>query len=274
MAPDRIEISGRTSVYAHLAHPSAHVGAPGAFNRGFAERGIDAVTVSVDVAPADLAGVVAGFRGWRNLAGFGITMPHKKAMLTLVDRCEGQAEAIGAVNTVRRDPDGALVGRNVDGEGFVVGMRAAGHDLRGASVLLLGAGGAGRSIAFSLAEEGVADLTVHNRTTEWAETLVEDLRRVHPDLAVSVGPADPAGRTLVVNSTSIGMGGGAETPLDVELLAPETVVAEIVVSPPRTALLAGAERRGCATVGGMSMLANQIDLVAGFLGLRKETDGA
>jgi shikimate 5-dehydrogenase len=108
-------ITGATRVYLHLAHPSAHARTPQVMNAEFARRGVDAVAVSADVAPADLGGFARGLRGWRNLAGLSVTMPHKESLATHVD------ELIGAVNVVRRESDGRLVAGPPD---------PAGHDMR------------------------------------------------------------------------------------------------------------------------------------------------
>ena len=100
------EITGATRVYLHLAHPSAHARTPQVMNAEFTRRGIDAVAVSADVAPGDLGGFTRGLRGWRNLAGLSVTMPHKQALTAHVDELAGQAALIGAVNVVRREADG------------------------------------------------------------------------------------------------------------------------------------------------------------------------
>ena len=96
-------ITGATRVYLHLAHPSAHARTPQVMNAEFARRGVDAVAVSADVAPADLGGFARGLRGWRNLAGLSVTMPHKESLAAHVDELIGAAALIGAVNVVRRE---------------------------------------------------------------------------------------------------------------------------------------------------------------------------
>src|SRR5512136_522802 len=112
------EITGKTGVWVHVAHPSAHVRATSTFNRAFRERGLDVVAVSSDVAPADLPALVRGLRGWRNLAGIGVTMPHKERIAELCDEVVGLGKLIKSVNAIRREPDGRLIGANTDGSGF------------------------------------------------------------------------------------------------------------------------------------------------------------
>ncbi|HEY3653091.1 MAG TPA: shikimate dehydrogenase, partial [Streptosporangiaceae bacterium] len=142
-------ITGATRVYLHLAHPSAHARTPRVMNAEFTRRGVDAVAVSADVTPGDLGGFTRGLHGWRNLAGLSVTMPHKEALAAHVDELTGAAALVGAVNVVRRERDGRLVGANTDGVGFVIGLREAGYELAGRRVLLAGAGGAGRAVAFA-----------------------------------------------------------------------------------------------------------------------------
>jgi shikimate dehydrogenase len=261
------EIAGTTRVYVHLAHPSAHVRTPQVMNAAFARLGIDAVAISADVAPADLGPLVHGLRGWRNLAGLGVTMPHKETITALVDELAGQAALIGAVNAVRREADGRLVGTNTDGAGFVAGLRGAGHEIRGRRVLVAGVGGAGRAVAFAVAEAGAARLTCANRTAAKAGRIAAEIAASYPSVAVSAGPPDPAGHDVVINATSLGMHPGDPLPVRAERLEPGTLVCDIVMSPPETALLIEAGARGCIPHPGLPMLASQVDLVLEFLRL-------
>jgi shikimate dehydrogenase len=260
-------ITGATRVYLHLAHPSAHARTPQMMNAEFARRGVDAVAVSADVAPGDLGGFARGLRGWRNLAGLSVTMPHKEALAAHVDELAGPAALIGAVNVVRREPDGRLVAANTDGQGFVIGLREAGHKLSGRRVLLAGAGGAGRAVAFAVAGTGAAHLTVANRTAARAERLARDVAAAYPAMAVVAGPPDPAGHDMVINTTSLGMRPGDPLPVRADGLAPGTLVCDIVTRPERTRLLDEAAARGCVPHPGLPMLAGQVDLILEFLGL-------
>ena len=182
-------ITGTTRVYLHLAHPSAHARTPQVMNAEFARRGVDAGAVSADVAPADLGGFTRGLRGWRNLAGLSVTMPHKESLAAHVDELIGAAALVGAVNVVRRESDGRLVAANTDGQGFVIGLREAGHELAGRRVLLTGAGGAGRAVAFAVAGAGAAGLTIANRTATRAQRLARDIAASHPAVTVAVAVA-------------------------------------------------------------------------------------
>jgi shikimate dehydrogenase len=264
-------ITGATRVYLHLAHPSAHARTPQVMNAEFARRGVDAVAVSADVAPGDLGGFARGLRGWRNLAGLSVTMPHKEALAVHVDELVGPAVLIGAVNVVRREVDGRLVAANTDGQGFVIGLREAGHELAARRVLLTGAGGAGRAVAFAVAGAGAAGLTIANRTAARAERLARDIAASYPAVTVAVAvaspPPGPAGHDVVINATSLGMQPGDPLPVAVSRLAAGTLVCDIVTRPAQTRLLDEAAARGCVPHPGLPMLAGQVDLILDFLGL-------
>jgi shikimate dehydrogenase len=260
-------ITGHTKMFAIVAHPVAHVRTPMVFNSYFNARGIDAVLIPVDVAPAQLPALLDGFRAMRNLAGFVATMPHKTAMVALCDEASRTAQLIGAANTMRRDPDGRLIGTMFDGDGFVAGLRAQGHEPRGQRVLLAGAGGAACAIAFALAEAGVARLTLHNRTAAKAADLAARVRAANPCIDVGVGSADPSGHGLIINGTSLGLHDGDALPIDAAKLTRDMVVAEVVMLPETTALLAAAASRGCRVHHGHHMLDEQIRLMAAFMGI-------
>jgi Shikimate dehydrogenase substrate binding domain len=157
------EISGQTRVYAILADPVHHVQTPQKLNALMRARGHDGVMIPVHVAADDLETVVAGLKRMRTSGGFVVTVPHKTAIVALCDTVSRQAELVGAVNCVRREADGRLVGEILDGAGFVAGLRKGGHEPKGKSVLLLGAGGAANAIAFALAEVGIARLGIAAR---------------------------------------------------------------------------------------------------------------
>ena len=260
------EITGHTRVFGTLADPIHHIKGPQLSNRLFAEHGFDGVMVPIHVRPADLATVLQGLRATQNLDGFIVTVPHKTAMLSLCDTLTETARRIGAVNIVRRLPDGRLHGGQLDGDGFVGGLRSGGIEPAGRSAYLAGAGGAASAIAFALAEAGVRRLTLHNRSTDKAQALRKRLLGSYPRLAISVGSADPAGHELVVNGTSLGMHDGDALPLDADRLAPEQTVAEIIMQPAETALMRIAREKGCRVHPGLPMLACQIALMAEFMG--------
>jgi len=260
-------VTGHTRLLGILADPISHVKAPPRINQIARDRGRNAVMVPFHVAPADLAAVVASLRRVKSFDGAIVTVPHKSAMVDLCDHVSEAARAVGAVNIIRREDDGSLSGDVLDGRGFVGGLEAAGVELRGKAVYLVGAGGAASAVAFAVAAAGIRSITLANRSMHKAEELGLRLRRFRPDLLVSVGGDSPAGNDIVINGTSLGMHADDPLPLDVGGLAPEMLVAEVVMEPALTPLLAEARQRGCAIHYGKPMLDHQLSLMADFMKL-------
>ncbi|MCW5892987.1 MAG: shikimate dehydrogenase [bacterium] len=258
-------ITGTTRVLAILGDPIAHARAPRLVNDALAARGDDAVMVPIQVAADGLARVVDGLRAMQSFAGGVVTMPHKEAIVALLDDVSAEARQVGACNTIRRTADGRLVGTMFDGEGFVAGLAASGHAVRGRRVFLCGAGGAAAAIAFAMGRHGATRLTLYNRTTARAAALADHVRAAWPALAVALGGPDPSGHDLVVNATALGMRpGDAALPCDVSGMTPGTLAADVVIRQP-TAFLAAAAARGAVVVGGEPMLVAQIGLIVDFV---------
>ncbi|WP_100964825.1 shikimate dehydrogenase [Bosea sp. FBZP-16] len=261
------DISGHTRVYALLADPVHHVLTPQKLNALMQERGHDGVMVPVHVAPADLDTVVAGLKGMKSLGGFVVTVPHKTAIVALCDEVSRQAQLVGAVNCVRRAADGRLIGEILDGLGFVAGLRREGFEPSGRRVLLLGAGGAANAVAFALAEAGVASLAIANRTRAKSQDLARRLAQAFPELRVELDNPDSAECDIVVNGTSLGLAAGDALPVDASRLSPDYIVADVIMQPRLTALLAAAQARGCRIHYGLPMLECQLELMADFMGM-------
>jgi len=256
-------ITGTTRLFGIIGHPIGHVRVPMTFNERFARDRIDAVSLPFDATAAHFDAAVRGLQALENVAGFVVTAPHKQAMVALCDEVVGEARLVGAVNTVRREPDGRLVGDLFDGRGFVQGLLACGHAVQGRRVFLCGAGGAGNAVAFALARAGVAALTIHNRTVARADDLADRVARAYPACDVRSGPKDPRGFDIVANATSVGLHEG-EMPFEVDRLAPGTLVTEVIMKPEKTALVLAAEACGLPAQQGRHMLEHQMDLIFDF----------
>lgn len=263
-------ITGKTKIYGILADPIAQVRTPEVFNRLFAEHGIDAVLVPIQVGAEGLEALVAGLKEIKNLGGAIVTVPHKTKIATLCDELGEAGQMVGSVNTVRREEDGRLVGNMFDGLGFIAGLKSQGYSPKDKKVLLLGAGGAAGAIAFALAESGVSQLTIANRTQGKARKIISRVAEFYPDLAVRTGDFNPKGFDLIINATSLGMNADDPLPLDPNLLSPEMTVAEIIMKPETTALLAAAKNCGCSVHFGRHMLDQQIRLMAEFMRIETE----
>lgn len=265
---DARRITGQTKIMLLMADPVGHVVGTENITAYMRGHGHDFVCVPAHVGADDLPAMVGALRKLKNCVGSGVTIPHKIPVAPLLDALTPRARMVGSVNYIRRDPDGTLTGENVDGSGFVRGATEAGVDLAGLRVLMVGAGGAGRSLAFALAEAGVRELAIANRDVEKARGLVAAVSAAHPATSLCVGDADATGFDMVLNATSLGMRGkDGGDPVDLETLAPGMIVADVVMVPERTRLLEAAERKGCRLLYGRQMMDGQLALLREFLGL-------
>lgn len=256
--------SGHSHIWALLAHPVGHVRAPAVMNPLVEKAGRDAFLVPFHVLPDDLEPTVRQLVRIRNLRGFVVTMPHKAAMAALSAELGPNATLTGTANTVRIEEDGRLVGEIFDGVGLVAAANANGLPPAGRRVLLLGAGGAARAIAFALAAEDVASLTIANRTVGKAEELAAAVSRHFPNVPVAAGPADASGQDLVIQATSLGLKPGEALPLDPATFQAGCGLFDIITAR-ETELMAAAKARGCRVVGGVPMIEHQAALQIEFL---------
>lgn len=218
---------------------------------------------AVAVPPEELPAAVRALRSGESL-GANVTVPHKQAVIELLDSLTPAAARIGAVNTISRLPDGTLQGANTDVEGFRALLLSAGVQLRGANRLeavVIGAGGAARAAVQALA--GHARLTLLNRTLARAEALARDFsgQADFRALATEASASLLEGADLLVNTTSVGMERDGvdprESPVPAEFLPQGAVVFDMVYRPARTQLLVDAEARGLQAEGGLEMLVQQ-----------------
>ncbi|MGB3847921.1 MAG: shikimate dehydrogenase [Sphingopyxis sp.] len=202
-----------------------------------------------------LAAYVAERRDDPDWRGCNVTMPHKAAIMDLVDDPGAVRGTIGAMNTVVRQPDGTLIGTNTDAAGFYAPL--AELDLEGAPVVVIGAGGAARAVLFALARANVGPVTILNRSPLKAMGLLATFG-LKGDVVALDAPLPPA--ALLVNSSSLGMTGQPPLDLDLSPLPAGAIVYDLVYSPLRTGLLQAAEARGLDTVDGLDMLIGQAAL--------------
>lgn len=227
----------------------------------FRALGLNWRYLTIEVKPDDLPAAVMGMRAM-GFAGINLTIPHKVAVIPLLDDVAPDARMIGAVNTVRRDGD-RLIGENTDGKGFLKGVREIGDDPRGKTIVILGAGGAARAIAVELALAGASAIHVYNRSLERGQSMVADLvartgvnASFHPwDHTYPVTPDVD----ILVNATSIGLYPDVEAMPDAALddASPDLLVCDVIPNPPNTPFMRAAAARGLRTINGLSMLVYQ-----------------
>ncbi len=254
-----------------IGDPVAHSRSPLMQNAALAHLGFAARYALAHTPAAELAARVASLRDPAYL-GANVTLPHKQAVMALLDRVEAEAAQIGAVNTIYKGPDGELVGANTDAPALLADLADAGYAPQGRTAVILGASGAARAAAFALAHAGAGAIVVANRTPERAEELLADLLVAitddqgltatgePPPALVALGLDDPelaealAACELLVNATAAGWREG-ETPLPDPPVGPQALVYDMVYKPTR--LMAEAAARGAATRHGLGMLVRQ-----------------
>lgn len=227
--------------------------------KAFAAAGLDWEYLTCEVSPERLADAIRGLRAL-SFKGANFTIPHKVAVIPLLDGLSPAAELMGAVNCVNRVGE-KLIGENTDGKGFFQSLRELG-DPAGQRVVVLGAGGAARAIAVELALGGVASITVVNRDATRGQSLVDLLRQrtkaTAEFVALSGDYVIPPEASIFINATSIGLGDAtAKVPIAADSLRPDLIVADVIFNPPQTWLIRTAADRGCKTLDGLGMLVNQ-----------------
>jgi shikimate dehydrogenase len=256
-----MEISGKTRICAIIGDPVEHSMSPAMHNAAFKKLGLDYIYVPFRVKPGELAAAVSGLRAL-NVVGFNVTIPHKVAILPLLDKLDPAAERIGAVNTVVND-SGKLIGFNTDADGFLRALTDRGIEPAGKKIAIIGAGGASRAVSYILAANG-AVLTIFNRQknlnhAELIASMITMNIGVNAKVLALDDLADGLKNTdILVNTTSVGMEPqDVDTPVPAGLLKGLPVVVDIVYNPRETQLLKDAKKAGVKTIGGVEMLAWQ-----------------
>ncbi len=258
------EAAGRPFA-AIVGWPVEHSRSPALHGFWLKQHGIEGHYGRLPVEPsrAALQELVAFLKGTPNARGCNLTLPHKIDIMPLLDRIDARAAHIGAVNTVIKQADGTLEGRNSDGFGFLESLRAGAPDWDATAgpAVVLGAGGAARAVIASLVDAGVPELRLVNRTQSAAIDLgvvftPNDGRRIAIE-RWDERDATLEDATLLVNTTSLGMKGQPPLAIDVARLPAKAVVDDIVYVPLETSLLAAARARGHRCIDGLGMLLHQ-----------------
>jgi shikimate dehydrogenase len=231
-------------------------------NAGIAALGLNWRYLAFDVHPDQLCAAIEGARTM-GFVGLNLTVPHKLLAMDMVDALDESAKTWGAVNTIRfeRDSEGKVLacGFNTDADAITRSLREdLKVELRGAKVLLLGAGGAGRTAALKLAAEAVGELHLVNRTESKAVAIADEIRRRNPGVKVSV--SYPKSQIdLVLNATSLGLKSDDALPFDEKMfsLKQARTAYDMIYRPAETPFLKAAKAAGCQTANGLGMLLYQ-----------------
>ena len=257
-----------------IGYPIRHSISPVFQQAALDHYALDATFRAWEVEPKALPQFVEELRSPETW-GINVTVPHKEAVIPLLDHVDDWAHSAGAVNTIVNEGT-KLSGHNTDGSGFLRALEEHGRfSPEGRRVLIIGAGGSAKAVALALARQGVAAITIANRTLQRAQRLAELLEQQSPPGGVSDMPAvevialDRSGEALargvaeadlLVNCTTLGMKHGPDadaSPVPASYIPPQAVVYDLVYNPPETPLLREAARAGAATLGGLPMLVYQ-----------------
>ncbi|MGE7112190.1 shikimate dehydrogenase [Lysinibacillus sp. NPDC047702] len=243
--------------FAVIGDPIEHSKSPAMHNAWFEGMSIDATYIPVHVSSENLESAIAGMKTL-GASGWNVTIPHKTAIIPYLDELDELAEKMGAVNTVVRTKEGTLKGYNTDGVGFVRSLEeAVGKSHKDKPVLLIGAGGAARGIAFAMQQQGYENLTIANRTVANAQAIVDEMGSGQA-ISLTEAEATLADFGILVQMTSAGLAtGNFSMPFSLEHLTKGAIVADIVYNPLMTPFLKAAEVKGATVVTGLGMFVHQ-----------------
>ena len=246
-------IDAQTKLYGIIGNPVRHSLSPMIHNGAFKRMGWNAVYLAFEVKNVEEA--LRGIRGL-GVRGVSVTIPFKTKVVPFLDKVEGLAKKIGAVNTIV-NREGKLIGYNTDCDGALEALEEK-MSLRGKRVVLLGAGGAARAIGFGLMERGCR-LIVVNRSEKRGNGLSRVLGCDYlPISSLAKMKAGELEADVTINATSVGMfPRNKKTPVPKRLLKQGMMVMDIVYEPLQTKLLREAKEKGCLTINGLEMLVRQ-----------------
>ncbi|MEJ2696313.1 MAG: shikimate dehydrogenase [Candidatus Sulfobium sp.] len=244
-----MHINGKTKITGLFGCPVEHTLSPSMHNAAFERLGLDYCYLPFLVRPDSLRQAVEAVRAL-NMAGVNVTVPHKQAVIPLLDDVDEEAAFIGAVNTVVNS-EGNLRGYNTDGRGFMRSLAESGISVENRKVLIVGAGGASRAVSYYLSEKAEA-LFLRDVARNRMDDLVSDLLKIRSNVSSYEKMGDLSGFDLIINATPLGLKAGDPFPFDVSALTPGHTVCDLIYG--KTRLLEEAKNKGCRTVDGMGML--------------------
>lgn len=249
-------ITGKTAIAGIAGHPVAHSMSPVLHNAWLAVAGIDGAYVPFAVPAEGFTAFAEGLRGGV-VRGINVTIPFKEEALALADTTDDLARLSGAANLLTFAADGSIAARNTDGPGMLAALtlQAPGFDPAAGPAVILGAGGAARGAAAALVLAGAPQVRLVNRTRAKAQAIADDLGV--KAVVVDEGAAALADANLIVNATSLGLGGGLGPQVDFAAAPTTAVVMDMVYKPLDTRFLQTARASGRRTVDGLEMLIRQ-----------------
>ncbi|WP_095588152.1 shikimate dehydrogenase family protein [Actibacterium ureilyticum] len=259
-----MQLSGETTLYPIVGHPIAQVRSPRFLTEIFDRRGINAIVPPVNVRPENIHSTLDAFRKMENVGGIVVTLPHKIDALQSCDVVSERAKFVGSVNVIHKDADGRYIADNVDGLGYMDGVKALGFDVADKRALLVGVGGAGSAVAYEILARGAAHLKIAEIDTARRDATIAALDARYPG-KVGIGSDDPTGVDFIANVTPCGMREGDPFPADPTKMNADQFVADSITKPAVTPMLQAARNLGCRTMAGAGMFDAEAERLVDFL---------
>lgn len=244
--------------YAVIGDPIAHSLSPQMHNEQFQYFGVNAHYLPLHITAENLRVAIQGLKAV-GISGFNVTLPHKVAIMDLLDEIDPLAKAIGAVNTVVH-LNGKYIGYNTDGVGFLEGLLSLNIPLENKKILIIGAGGAARAIYYTLASQGYTNIDITNRTIEKAQLLINQCVYQTNSHSISLQQAEEqlGNYDCIIQTTCVGMKDTLnEMPISLRNLRKDTICSDIIYNPKKTKFLIEAQNRGAIIQNGLEMFINQ-----------------
>ncbi|WP_151980218.1 shikimate dehydrogenase family protein [Acinetobacter guerrae] len=258
-----IQLNGSTRLYFVVGHPIVQVKSPEGVTLELIKKGLNAIVAPADVAPEHLPDFIQQNLYLNNTDGLIVTVPHKISALACCQKLSNRAQFIGAVNTIRRCTEG-WEGDMLDGKGMVQAIRNKNIELKNKCVILAGAGGAGKAIAYELLLAEVGELAIFDVDQNRQRQLVEQLQQLNLGKVIA-HDNDPTGYDVVVNATPMGMNDDPSAAFQLDQLTEQMSIADVVTSPENTPFVQHATALGCNTVKGTDMFVQVRDLMVAYL---------
>ncbi len=259
-----MDVTAKYELIGLMAYPIRHSLSPEMQNKALEKAGLPFTYMAFEVDNDSFPGAIEGLKALK-MRGTGISMPNKQLACEYVDELTPAAKLVGAINTIVND-DGYLRGYNIDGTGHIRAIKESGFDIKGKTMVLLGAGGASTAIGAQGAIEGLKEIKLFNRRDEFFDKALAFAQRVNENTDCVVTVTDLADQQafaealasadILTNGTKVGMKPLENESLvnDISLLHPGLLVTECVYNPHMTKLLQQAQQAGCKTIDGYGML--------------------
>ncbi len=270
------EINGQTDIYFVIGDPVKQLKSVSLLNRVLSEseHDINAIFIPLQFSSNDADHVFKSLRSFKNLRGIIVTIPHKNKLLEVCDHSSQRVSLIGAANVAKIDESGQWFCDALDGVGYLNGLLSAGNNPKGKSVQLIGAGGAGSSIAFALADTGVRYINIFDIDKDKARQLANSLATYCSELHIETSGINTSQVDIITNASPVGMGSESEMRIDPSLICSHHLVTDMVMMPEQTPLLTIAAEKGCQTVTGFTALKGQVKAILKFLNIRSDFQSA